>query len=92
MTCGDCGHKNRHHMMGRCFEGSGANGLTVCPCNGWSPASNKAVDYLCAACKTGRGFDWLGGRVVCWPCWRDREAAGVSEIVVKPGPLVRKAP
>lgn len=89
MACGNCGHKARPHAMGRCYEGAGPNGLTVCGCSGWSPASSRAADYLCGVCKVARGFEWLGGQVVCWPCWRDAGRQG-GEPMLAPGPLVKR--
>lgn len=84
MPCGSCGHKSRfHEAWPPCL-------VEKCQCQGWQAASNKAADYKCAACKKNRGYEWLSGRVVCWPCWRDHERDGKSEIVAKPGPLVVK--
>lgn len=62
--------------MGRCFHGAGPNGLTVCICVGWSPASSKPADYPCAVCGLERGWDWFEGRPVGWNCYRDSERSG----------------
>lgn len=87
MPCGRCNHRSRFHPDGAWPPCT----MPKCECQGWSPASNKAQDFLCAACGKERGFDWLSGRVVCWPCWRDAERAGQAVIVAKARPLVRRA-
>lgn len=87
MPCGRCGHKSRTHVEASWPPCE----VPRCECAGWQAASNKAADFRCASCTVGRGYEWLNGRVVCWPCWRDNERAGLAEIVVVKAPLVRKA-